>query len=385
MFEISTPPSHYTDPWAQEFNERQGALRRKGVRVAYLYERADSSTFRYRVYNMASILSRIEYFSCSFFFLNEVEFLIDTAEDIDVLILCRIRYNHKIGEIVNKVRRNGGRIIFDCDDLVFDSRYTHLIIETLNQDAENPVLWDNWFAYTSRLGATLRLCDEAIVTNAYLADRLREYHDVKTHVVQNFMNEEQLQISDSIFKEKTLINFRSNSRINIGYFSGTPSHERDYKIIEQTLVELMGKYNNLDILIVGYLSNQGLNAIYPDRVSIFGMHDFVNLQRIMGYVEINIVPLQNNTFTNCKSELKFFEAAAVGTLSVATPVFTYSNCIVDGSTGWLASEHSWNEKIIEAIESRGDYPKMACLANEYVLDTYSPQKQVEAIREAVGH
>jgi hypothetical protein len=35
---------------------------------------------------------------------------------------------------------------------------------------------------------------------------------------------------------------------------------------------------------------------------------------------LNLVPLQNNMFNNCKSELKFFEAGIVEVPSVALPL-----------------------------------------------------------------
>ena len=65
-------------------------------------------------------------------------------------------------------------------------------------------------------------------------------------------------------------------------------------------------------------------ARVPERIEVCPLQDFVNLQRLIGEVEINIVPLQDNAFTNCKSELKYFEAAIVETVTVATPTYTFS-------------------------------------------------------------
>ena len=385
MFEVYTPPADYADPWSKPFCIRQSGFRRKAARVAYLYERADSSTFRYRAYNMVCALDQVDDISAQYFFLDEIEYLISNASEIDVVVLCRVRYNHKIGELIQKLHRHGGKAIFDCDDLVFDNSYAHLIAETLNQDVENPHIWDYWFSYMSRLGATLRLCDGAIVTNDFLAARLTEFHPVPVKVVRNFMNDEQLRMSHELYQEKAGRGFTSDNRIHIGYFSGTPSHEKDFSIVEASIAETMDRYENLNLLIVGYLDKHVIKSMYPDKVELYGMHDFVNLQRVISFAEINIVPLQDNIFTNCKSELKFFEAAAVGTLSVATPTFTYRGCIRDGETGWLAKEYNWGDKLAEAVESRPDYPAMAAIAHEYVLDTYSPRVQVEAIRNAVGY
>ena len=65
----------------------------------------------------------------------------------------------------------------------------------------------------------------------------------------------------------------------------------------------------------------------------------MNLQRLIAEVEINISPLQNNLFTNCKSELKYFEAAIAGTITVATPTYAFSRAIVDGENGFLAKAY----------------------------------------------
>ena len=58
-------------------------------------------------------------------------------------------------------------------------------------------------------------------------------------------------------------------------------------------------------------------------------------QRLIAEVEINISPLKENQFTNCKSELKFFEAAACGTLTLASPTYAFKKSIVHGVTGFL--------------------------------------------------
>jgi hypothetical protein len=66
------------------------------------------------------------------------------------------------------------------------------------------------------------------------------------------------------------------------------------------------------------------------------------------------MPLQDNIFTNCKSELKFFEASIVGTLSVASPTFTYADSIKDSTTGYLANSFEWFDKLDSIISSIDD-------------------------------
>ena len=63
----------------------------------------------------------------------------------------------------------------ELDDLVFDTDLTHLILGTLAQDFAHPGVWDHWFAYISRIGTTLRMCDAAITTNPQLAKKISDF------------------------------------------------------------------------------------------------------------------------------------------------------------------------------------------------------------------
>ena len=67
----------------------------------------------------------------------------------------------------------------------------------------------------------------------------------------------------------------------------------------------------------------------------------MNLQLALANVDLNIAPLQDNVFTNCKSELKYFEAAAAGTVTIASPTYAFRNSIVDGVNGFFASPIDW--------------------------------------------
>ena len=79
--------------------------------------------------------------------------------------------------------------------------------------------------------------------------------------------------------------------------------------------------------------------------------DFLELQRSIAEVEVNIAPLQHHPFTSCKSELKYFEAAAVGTWTVASATPAFADAIDDGRTGRLARAHEWDDALAEAVDA----------------------------------
>ena len=238
MFAVDIPPAPYSDPWNIPLEQRLKTLLAGRHRVAYFYEAANNSTFRYRAYNMVQTLNseKEDGISASFFFQSDLHCIDDIADAADILVICRSGYNHKINQLVTKFKIRRKRVYFDIDDFVFDTNYTHLVVSTLGLDKEDPQVWEDWFAMMSRMGATLRMCDGAITTNDYLAARILEFCNLQTAVIPNFMNQEQLDISQKIFAKKQVSGFSRDGTIHLGYFSGSPSHNRDYAIVESAVV-----------------------------------------------------------------------------------------------------------------------------------------------------
>lgn len=386
MFLLETPSVAYVDPWLQPLSRRLAMLYRRKVRVAYFYEQPNNSTFRYRAYNMANVLNDepASQISASYFFLTDVDRFDEIADAADVLVICRSRYCHQVNGLITKFRARRKRVLFDVDDLVFDTDYAHLVVATLGLDVTNNAVWDDWFAMIGRMGQTLKLCDGAITTNEFLARKLADYSGLPVFVVPNFMNREQLSIAEKVFAEKERVRFVGDGKVCLGYFSGSPSHRLDYAIVEPALAEVLAQRPDVEVMVVGYIDHSSVMQKFADRLTRQPFHDYVNLQRLLGTVEFNLMPLQSNAFTDCKSELKYFEAASVGTLSIASPSFTYKQAIRDGENGYLAKAHEWADSILQAIDRSDVYPAMAQEACRDALSKFGWQQQIEPIRRAVG-
>ena len=288
-------------------------------------------------------------------------------------------------EFFTRAKSRGCVVIFDVDDFVFDVDYVQLVVRTLDQ--EHPNVWDFWFTYIGRVGATLRSCVRVIVTNEYLAARPREMGPRDVRIIPNFLNSAQLEISRRILQAKRASGFARDHRVHLGYFSGTPSHNRDFEIISEVLHRLLTEDYRLRLRVVGFLDLKGRLGQHRDRIECQPLCDFLNLQRLLGSTEINLVPLQDNTFTQCKSELKYFEAGIVGTVTIASPTHTLRSAIRDGVNGHLANEHEWEAKlriVLGELEGSGlGYGTMAERAAEDSLERYCWKNQLPAIRAAL--
>lgn len=383
MFPNGPGPVQYRDPWSETFAERLAALSRGAPRVAYFYERPDTSTFRYRCFNMIESLALAEPgVGAAWFSAEELAWADRIIDRADTIVICRARYTPAFGRLITTAKSRGRRVLFDVDDLIFDTRFTHLVLDTLDQNTTETDL-DFWFAVMARIGETMRLCDGVILTNEFLSRRAEDFCGLPTWVVPNYLNGAQLDLSARILERKRATGWRRDGRIHLGYFSGTPSHNRDFAIVADTLAELLQRDRRLVLRIVGFLEPRGRLATMTDRIERFPLQDFLNLQRLIGEVELNLVPLQDNTFTNCKSELKVFEAAITGTLSIAAPSFTLRRAIEECEAGWVAPAHRWEEILLQAIDRLGDYPRMAEAAAAAAEARYAPARQAGAIMAAV--
>ncbi len=112
--------------------------------------------------------------------------------------------------------------------------------------------------------------------------------------------------------------------------------------------------------------------------------DFVNLQTLIGTTEINLVPLQDNAFTNCKSDLKYFEAGIVGSVSIASPTQVLRRSIDDGVTGYLANTFDWQDRIRRITDALDDYGEMARASRDHVRRTYHWSAQAPTIERVLA-
>jgi glycosyltransferase involved in cell wall biosynthesis len=354
--------------------------------VAYYYESANNSSFRYRAYNMVQVLGAEGegQVGASYFFHADHEHFGDIAAQADVLVICRSGYDDTVALLLAYFRARHRPVIFDIDDFVFDTEYAHLIMSTLAVPTHDGAAWRHWFHYLGSMGATLRQCDACITTNEFLARRMAAFCGKPVAVVPNFMNREQLALSNEVFDEKRRRRFMGDDTIVLGYFSGSPSHRHDFAIVEPALAALLAADDRLRVMLVGYIDAGPLLAPFGARIIREPFHDYVNLQRLVGSVEFSLAPLQCNVFTDCKSPLKVFEASAAGTLSIASPSWNYADVVVDGENGYLARAHEWERKLRQAIDHLPRHGAMAERARDDAVRRFGWQDQRAAIERALG-
>jgi O-antigen biosynthesis protein len=389
-----------TQPGQPPLYERLATLAKGKLRVAYFAENVHSSTFRYRAANMTEVLNQpvvagTMATSAACFFSGDLHHAADMVDRADILVISRARYDPDIAHLIRQFKTQHKKVWFDIDDWVFDTHAVDLIIQTSGQEPSDEVL-NYWHAVVSRMARTMRLCDGVITTNAYLANKIRQFSNLPVKIIPNFVNAAQLAVSAPLYQRKLTTGFNPRERIKLGYFSGSSSHNADVSLISHVLERVMAADARIDLVLVGHVDiEQAFGARFggylkghlADRVTLHPFVDFVALQELIADVDFNLVPLQVNEFTHCKSELKFVDAAIVGTLTIASPTFAYAEVIRHGENGYLAEVEQWEAVLLQAIADRDADPeqhrRMTAAAYQDVQQRFTWQTQRPSILQAL--
>lgn len=367
------------EPWNTPLSERIKDFHNTGIigkkRILFLYPSSDASTFRYRGYNLSQYLKQSSQFSLHFFFsqneLDDVQTLVATC---DLLVLCRTNWNYKLDFLITKAKAHNIPVVFDVDDLIFDLQYLPLLLNTVGSPTDTLAKQERdlgyWFSNVGRIHLTASRADGFITTNAFLGEKLRQTFDKPYTIIRNSLNQEQIDISVLCIEEKRKQN--SNHPFTIGYFSGSPTHMNDFSTVAQEIQMFLLEHPDAKLMIVGIMKLPSYLQPLADagQIEFHPLVDFLELQKLISSVDVNIVPLIENDFTNCKSELKYFEAAIVDTITVATPTYAYKNAINHGENGFLCSPGQWYDILQDIYYDRIDRAKIIENARIHAMETF---------------
>ena len=261
-------------------------------------------------------------------------------QPVDLVILDRLWRPdvtlERAGELVQRVREQGARLVYALDDNFFD--------HGLEDQAE---------AGTERLQLVaylLRLAHGAIVTTPALRERLLSYNP-NILVLANQLDE-RLLVGRS---PAQLAPPRPDERLVIGYM-GTFTHDEDFLMLLPALQAVCKRHpGKLELQVVGGLRAEAtkkaladlpVRYLYPrpeEHEYPMFMIWFTSQMRW----DIALAPLCDNPFTRCKSDIKFLDYAAIGAAGIYSQSTAYSATVAHRENGWLAENTpaAWEEAL----------------------------------------
>lgn len=296
------------------------------------------------------------------------------AARADLLIIHRVPFDRNVEAALRTVHGQGGKVLFDTDDLLFDPEAFQWID---SPDFKDPLRASLYLEDMHRLRQTMEHSDGILVSTNYLAQQATGM-GLPVYVHRNGFSLEMLAISERVQPASP----STREKVVIGYASGTPTHNRDFASISQPLRKLLDQHTELSLWVIGPLKLGPEWQTYPKQRMLRLPH--VPWKLLPGYLarfDINLAPLiRDNPFARSKSEIKWMEAALVKVPTLATPSDAFRETINDGQDGYLADTPSeWEQALGKLIVERAQANAVGQEAFKRVTREYHPLTRAQTL------
>ena len=323
---------------------------------------------RYRVLNKAEQLRKHGF---AVKVVNLSDFQLSMAQNASHIIIYRSPISPELLRLCHLAKEYGKPVFFDIDDLVFDTVYTDQLSYTQGLD---PVEKGNYDAGVRNYGYMLENCDGAITSTNQLQEELKKYQS-KVLLNRNLASDDLIAVSSQYIKDYS----QTSDIVKIGYFSGSISHNENFELIKPAIKQLLKKYSNIQLHIVGILDIPKDMKPFENQIVTHDYVDWDKLPALISEVDINLAPLVDSIFNRAKSEIKWIEAALVKVPTVASKIGAFSDVVIDGETGLLATDDQWFDKLDALVLSPDLRQKLAESAYRAVLENCTLSKKDEMV------
>jgi glycosyltransferase involved in cell wall biosynthesis len=326
-----------------------------------------TATELFRTYPLAQCLKDIGY-SALIFGVQDIPYI--KHDKFLACIFVRVAANATVVDFINKIRKNGTKIIADFDDLVFRPSLLNKIDGIRFLTSEQVEAYGNGMHLYREM---IRISDQAWFTTKRLnAEAIKINENCK--IIGNFPIE-------AARSAASLVHINSSkSEFIIGYYSGTLTHQADFKVCYKSLAEFLIKYGDAKLRIVGRFDITEFPEISTlHNVEHYPIMDYSSMIRNMAECSVVLAPLViGDEFCESKSELKFFDAALVYVPVIASATEPYRDCILDYENGYLAkNSNDWFIRLESAYQRPVQRKNIALKAYETIQKKYARTFQID--------
>lgn len=331
--------------------------------------------------------------------INPNRFHDDMGADIIFLprVTCLTFFN-KIKVYVRDYNPNG-KIVIDHDDNVFNispmsPHYADFGTEPAKIKFSDGTYKDLWYdgmefnsgkisfrANKERLEdvkASLSEADLTTTTTQKLASVLNQYSK-QIRILPNCIDSHR-------WRKLPLIKKQDEVRL---FWAGGDSHYEDWFQIKGAIREIMNKYRNAKLVLMGCIWPRTLDGIEKERI------EFYEWEHTMAYpyrmaslgVDIGLIPLHDTEFNRCKSPIKWIEMAALSIPSVTSCIPPYKQMMCLGQDNGVFIRQNdpkaWVDGISYLIDNEMERKMMGQRAYQTVMDHFDIHTQYNLWSDAL--
>lgn len=283
--------------------------------------------------------------------------------------------------IINKCKAAGCKVVMDIDDH-FDLPKTHELYDSYNKNN-----------IPQQTITALKNVDWVTTTTPFIASQFLEYNKNIT-VIPNSIDTTEEQFKPSLIESR---------RLRFGYIAGV-FHTPDAKLMFEGMKEVNRTVdrNKFQFCLGGYNPNEAYNFIefmftneyksiskaYKDYLLKYDPKDnnadnepykrlwgkdVFNYAKLYNEVDVSLVPLVNNKFNNCKSQIKIIEAGHFKKAAIVSNVMPYTlDCTKENSILINPDKRNsgWNTAIKSLIQNTNKAKDLGEKLHETVKENY---------------
>ncbi|MBF0858621.1 glycosyltransferase [Gluconobacter sp. LMG 31484] len=305
----------------------------------------------------------------------------DIAEAMSALQLCthvifyRVPGFDDVLKLVAEAHRLKLAPRWEVDDLIFDEDEYRQNgnIETLPA-TERDLLMSGVVLFRRCMLA----CGRGIASTQALADAMRDAGLSDVAVLENALDVETLRVASSLPVHQ------GADRIWVSYGSGTNTHDADFRQAEAGLLAAMAEEPRLCLKVIGQLQLSSAFSRFGDRVERLTELSYPDYLRALSQTDIAIAPLERTLFNDCKSNIKFLEAAVVRVAAICSPCAAFLTIMRDGKNGLLAADaEAWRNGFLSLARDDGYRKRLADAAYADVIARYAPEAMAQTQARAL--
>ena len=291
---------------------------------------------------------------------------LDIAKEFDIVFLNYLVTDWPYAYMAAPVHGNGKKIILDIDDALWNVRNDNVVYEQL-RELKGGVILSAIVDDVDYVTTTSGYLRNVIVKNSYK-------HHEKIKVAGNMID---LDLYNHVTQAK------DTGTITLMHF-GSTTHFRDLLIpaFVEGVDRIMKDYPNVIFKTVGAFIPE-LRYRWGQRyVNTFGDRDIYvwvkeKFPAFMDEADIMVVPLEDDIYNRCKSDIKWIEASSAAKPGVWSDTRPYTETI-DGTNGFLAkTADDWYENIKKLIDSKELRQKIGMNAYNQVVAERQMKNNIE--------
>jgi len=271
---------------------------------------------------------------------------------------------------------------YELDDLIFDSAYYPDTFESYGEQISKAEYAGLMYG-VPLFNYAMSLCDHGIASTTALARHIEKIVKQKDClVIRNGFderNENALRMGGAERNE--------HSVVSIFYGSGTKAHNSDFnEIVGPALISVMETRPNTRLVIVGHLRLIGEFERLMDRIiHVEFVTDIDAYWLLLGACDINMAVLAPGEMSDCKSEIKWLEAAMLQIPSIVSGTATYREILVNQVDAMIADDvKTWRDALETLIADSELRKRIGAAARAKAIKGYSLDTAAEFWRNAFG-